>query len=81
MITTQKLVFLAGNADWLSELPTVIKQYIITIDHSKKKTPVPASKNRMKEKAIEISKTIEKFKNQIFNLVDSSFVQLILNVF
>ena len=40
----KKPVFLAGNADWLTELPSVIKQYNITIHHSIKKTPFQASK-------------------------------------
>ena len=40
----KKPVFLAGNADWLSELPSVIKQYNNTIHHSIKMTPVQASK-------------------------------------
>ena len=38
------LVFLAGNADWLSELPSVIKQYNNTTHHSTKMTPVLGSK-------------------------------------
>ena len=37
-------VFEKGNADWLSELPSVIKQYNNTIHHSIKMTPVQASK-------------------------------------
>ena len=40
----KKPVFLAGNADWLSELPSVIKQYYNTIHHSTKMTPIQASK-------------------------------------
>ena len=40
----KKPVFLAGNADWLSELPSVIKQYNNTIHHSTKMTPIQASK-------------------------------------
>ena len=40
----KKPIFLAGNADWLSELPSVIKQYNNTIHHSTKMTPVQASK-------------------------------------
>ena len=39
----QKPVLLAGNADWLSELPTVVKKYNNTIHHSIKMTPVQAS--------------------------------------
>ena len=44
-------VFLAGNADWLSELPSVIKQYNNTIHHSIKMTPNQASK-KSNEKAV-----------------------------
>ena len=40
----KKPVFLAGNADWISELPSVIKQYNITIHSSTKITPNQASK-------------------------------------
>ena len=40
----KKPVFLAGNADWLSELPSVIKQYNNTIHHSIKMTPIQTSK-------------------------------------
>ena len=47
----KKPVFLAGNADWLSELPSVIKQYNNTIHHSIKMTPNQASK-KSSEKAV-----------------------------
>ena len=40
----KKSIFLAGNADWLSELSSVIKQYNITIHNSTKMTPIQASK-------------------------------------
>ena len=40
----KKPVFLTGNADWLSELPSVIKQYNNTNHHSNKMTPIQASK-------------------------------------
>ena len=63
----EKPVFRRGNADWLSELPSVIRKYIKTIHHSNKLTPVQASKKVMNTYFITISKTIEKFKNQKFN--------------
>ena len=47
----KKPVFLAGNADWLSELPSVIKQYNNTFHHSIKMTPNQASK-KSNEKAV-----------------------------
>ena len=40
----KKPVFEKGNADWLFELPSVIKQYNNTIHHSIKMTPIQASK-------------------------------------
>ena len=40
----KKPVFEKGKADWLSELPCVIKQYNNTNHHSIKMTPVQASK-------------------------------------
>ena len=40
----KKPVFEKGNADWLSELPSVIKQYNNTIHNSTKMKPIDASK-------------------------------------
>ena len=40
----KKPVFEKGRAGWLSELPSVTKQYNNTIHHSIKKTPIQASK-------------------------------------
>ena len=48
----KKPTFLAGNANWLSELPSIVKQYNnITFHQSLKMTPVQASK-RSNEKLI-----------------------------
>ena len=46
----KKPVFLAGNADWLSELPSVIKKYNNTIHSSIKMTPNQASKKSNERK-------------------------------
>ena len=40
----KKPVFEKGNADWLSELSSVVKKYNNTIHHSTKMTPIQASK-------------------------------------
>ena len=45
----KKPVFLARSAKWLSELPSVVKQYNNTIHRSNKKTPVQASKKSNKK--------------------------------
>ena len=47
----KKPVFLDGNADWISELPSIVKQYNNTIHHSTKMTPLQASK-KVKEKLV-----------------------------
>ena len=39
----KKPVFEKGNADWLSELPSVVKKYNNTIHHSTKMKPIDAS--------------------------------------
>ena len=39
----EKPAFAAGRTDWLSELPSIIKQYKITIHSSTKMTPIQAS--------------------------------------
>ena len=46
----KKPVFERGKADWLSELPTVIKQYNNTTHHSIKTTPNQASKKSNERK-------------------------------
>ena len=47
----KKPIFLAGNADWLSELPSVIKKYNNSIHSSTKMTPIQASK-KVNEKLV-----------------------------
>ena len=46
----KKPVFLAGHADWISKLPSVIKQYNNTIHSSTKMTPIQASE-KLNEKS------------------------------
>ena len=47
----KKPVFEKGNADWLSELPSIIKQYNNTIHHSIKMKPIDAS-NKSNQKLV-----------------------------
>ena len=56
----KKTVFSAGNADWLSELPSTTKQYNNSFHHSNKMTPFQASKKSNEKKYISISKTTDK---------------------
>ena len=50
----KKPVFLAGNADWLSELASITKQNINSFHHSIKMTPFQASK-KSNEKIVYIN--------------------------
>ena len=63
----KKPVFEKGNADWISELPSVIKQYNTTIHHSIKKTPNQASKKVKEKYFITISKIRDGNKNRNIN--------------
>ena len=63
----KKPVFEKGKADWLSELPSVVKKYNNTIHHSIKMTPNQAKKSQMKKKSIQISKTREENLTQNIN--------------
>ena len=66
----RKLIFLAGNADWLSELPSVIKQYNKTNHTSTKMTPNQASK-KSNEKIVFDNLTDDRQKQRPkFNLGD-----------
>ena len=47
----KKPVFGKGNADWMSELPSIIKQCNNTIHHNVKITPIQASK-KLNEKLL-----------------------------
>ena len=47
----KKPVFQAGNADWMTELPSITKQYNNTIHHSIKMSPQEASK-KINEKVV-----------------------------
>ena len=59
----KKPIFLAGKADWFSELPSVIKQYNNTIHHSTKMTPVQASK-KSNEKLVDSDLQDRRVKQQ-----------------
>ena len=53
----KKTIFLAGNADWLSELPSVNKQYNNTIHRSMKMTRNQASKKSLFQSSRSTSQT------------------------
>ena len=59
----KKPAFEKGKADWLSELPSVIKQYNNTIHSSTKMTPIQASK-KVNEKEVYSNLQDRRFKRQ-----------------
>ena len=63
----KKPVFEKRNADWISELPSVIKQYNNTIHHSTKMKPIDASKKSNEKLVYSNLKDNENFKNQNLN--------------
>ena len=60
----KKPVFEKGNADWLSELPLVMKKYSNSIHNSIKMTPIQAYKKSNEKKSIPIFKIEELDNNQ-----------------
>ena len=56
----KKPIFLAGNANWVSELPPVIKQYNKTNHHNIKMTPIQASQKSNEKKSLLQSSRQEK---------------------
>ena len=78
----KKPVFLAGNANWISELPSVIKQYNIAFHHSIKITPIKASK-KVNEKEVfsnlKDSRKIRKPKFKLGQLVRTADIKRVFN--
>ena len=61
-------MFAKRNADWISELPPVIKKINNKIHNSTKMTLFQASGNQMKKMSIQISDIIERKIYQSSNL-------------
>ena len=78
----KKPVFEKGKADWLSDLPSVVKKYINTIHHSLKMTPVQASKksnekivyNNLKDNRVK-----QKPKNRLGQLVRTADIKKVFS--
>ena len=77
----QKPVFEKGNADWKSELPSVLKKYNITIHHSIKTTPVEASKKLNEKILFDNLKQIRENQSPKFKLAQLVRVADIKKVF
>ena len=64
----KKPVFLKGNADWLSELPSVIKNYNNSVHSSTKMTPIHASKKSNEKQVYSNLKDKREFQKPKFKL-------------
>ena len=64
----KKPVFSAGDANWMSELPSVIKQYSKTIHSSTKMTPIQASKKSNEKEVYSNLKDNREVRKPKFNL-------------
>ena len=78
----KKPVFERGKADWLSELPTVIKQYNNTIHHSIKMTPNQASKKSNEKKVfsnLKDKRETQKPKYKLYQLVRTADIKKVFS--
>ena len=64
----KKPIFLPRNADWLSELPSVFKQYNNTIHHSIEMTPIGTSKTNNEKEVYSNLKDKREIRKPNFNL-------------
>ena len=78
----KKPVFEKGNADWLSELQSVIKKYNNTIHHSTKMTPIQASKKSNERKVytnLQDSRDKQKPKYKLGQLVCTADIKRVFS--
>ena len=78
----KKPVFEKGNADWLSELPSVIKDYNNTTHHSIKMTPKQASKKSNERKVfsnLKDKREIQKPKFKLGQLVRTADIKRVFS--
>ena len=78
----KKPVFEKGKADWLSELPSVIKKYNNTIHHSTKMTPIQASKKSNERKVfsnLKDNREIQKPKFKLGQLVRTADIKRVFS--
>ena len=78
----KKPVFLAGEASWINELPSVVKQYNNTIHHSIKMTPNQASKKSNERKVysnLKDKREVRKPKFKLRDLVRTSDIKKVFS--
>ena len=75
-------MFEKGNADWLSELPSVIKKYNNSFHHSIKMTPIQASKKSNERKVysnLKDKREIQKPKYKLGQLVRTADIKRVFS--
>ena len=75
-------MFEKGNADWLSELPSVIKRYNNTIHHSIKMIPIEASKTTNENEVssnLKDNRKIQKPKYKLGQLVRTADIKRVFS--
>ena len=78
----KKPVFERGKADWLSELPSVIKKYNNTIHHSTKMTPIQASRKSNEAEVylnLKDNREVRKPKNKLGQLVRTADIKRVFS--
>ena len=78
----KKTIFLAGNADWLSELPSIVKKYSNTIHSSMKMTPIQASKksnDKLVYNNLRDKREIQKPKFELSQKVRTSDIRMVFS--
>ena len=78
----KKPVFEKGKADWLSELPSVIKQYINRVHHSIKMKPIDASKKSNRKliyNNLKDDREVRKPKYKLGDLVRTSDIKKVVS--
>ena len=78
----KKPIFLAGNPDWLSELPSIVKQYNNTIHHSTKMIPNQTSKKSNEKEVfsnLKDNREIQKPKIKLGQLVRTADIKRVFS--
>ena len=78
----KKTVFLAGEASWINELPSVVEQYNNTNHHSNKMTPNQASKKSNKKSVynnLKDAREIQKPKFKLGQLVRTADIKKVFS--
>ena len=74
-----KTVFLQGNADWVSEITSVIKINDNTKDHSVKMTPSQVSQKLNQKSNFQNKRKKRKTKNKLRDSASTAFIKIVFS--